>query len=213
MDTVIQTRKGSPFAKFYAALFSGLLVATAGLFIGQSIPRGLFLPLAIVEIIMITMMVFARKQKAIGYPLMYVFMLISGATLYPAISYYVSMLGADVVFRAFAITTISFGAMAIFTTVTKRDFSFLGGFLFVSVIALIGLQILNMFIPANGTAQLILSGFGILVFVGYTLYDFSRITRYGFTDSEIPFIVIAIYLDFVNLFLYILQFLGVSNRD
>ncbi len=188
-------------------------MATIGLVLGQDVPRGLFLPLSIVEIILIFMMVFARKRKAIGYPLMFVFMLISGMTLYPAIGYYISVLGADVVLRAFGITAFAFGSIAIYTFVSKRDFTFLGSFLFVSILALVGLEILNLFLPANGTAQLILSGFGILIFVGYTLYDFSRLTLHGFTEKEIPFLVVAIYLDFVNLFLYILQFLGVLNRD
>lgn len=212
MEHTIQARR-SPYAKFFSALFAGLLVATLGLYVGQSIPRGLFLPLVLVEFIMIFMMVFARKRKAIGFPLMFAFMFISGATLYPAISYYISLLGADAVLRAFGITAFSFGAIAIYTMVSKRDFSFLGSFLFVSIIALIGLQILNLFFPANGTAQLILSAFGIFIFVGYTLYDFSRLTLHGFTDREIPFLVVCIYLDFVNLFLYILEFLGVLSRD
>lgn len=210
---MLQTRKASPYGKFFTALFLGILVATIGLVLGQDVPRGLFLPLSIVEIILIFMMVFARKRKAIGYPLMFVFMLISGMTLYPAIGYYISVLGADVVLRAFGITAFAFGSIAIYTFVSKRDFTFLGSFLFVSILALVGLEILNLFLPANGTAQLILSGFGILIFVGYTLYDFSRLTLHGFTEKEIPFLVVAIYLDFVNLFLYILQFLGVLNRD
>lgn len=213
MDTIIQTRKGSPYAKFYAALFSGLLVAFVGLLLGQSIPKSWFLPLAIVEIIMIFMMIFARKRKAIGYPWMYTFMLISGATLYPAISYYVSVLGAGVVLRAFGITAFSFGAMAVYTMVSKKDFTFLGSFLFVGIISLLGLEFLNMIFPANGTAHLILSGFGILIFVGYTLFDFSRITKHGFTDQDVPLLVMSIYLDFVNLFLYILEFIGILSRD
>ena len=211
-ETVVgSTRK--PYAKLFAVLFLGLIVATAGLFAGQYVPPALFLPLAIVEIIMIFMMVFARKKKSIGYLMMFAFMFISGLTLYPAISYYVSALGADVVFRAAGITAVAFGATALYATLSKRDFRFLGSFLFISVIALFFMGILQIFFPVSGTAELIYSAFGIFIFIGYTLYDFSRLTLNGFTDREIPMIVVSIYLDIVNLFLFILRFIGVLNDD
>ncbi|MTT31036.1 BAX inhibitor (BI)-1/YccA family protein [Terrilactibacillus sp. BCM23-1] len=205
--------KNQPYSKLFAAFFSGLLVATAGLYTGQYVPPALFLPLVVVEIIMLIAMVFARKRKAIGYLLMYAFMAISGLTLYPAISTYISILGATVVLQAFAVTTAAFGGIAIFAMVSKRDFTFLGNFLFISVIALIALGIMNIFLPFSSTTSLVISGFGILVFVGYTLYDFSRLTLYGFSDQDIPRIVVSVYLDFVNLFLYILQFMGILSRN
>ncbi|MGV3488565.1 MAG: Bax inhibitor-1/YccA family protein [Tuberibacillus sp.] len=212
MDTVIETRQ-RPYAKFFSVLFMGLLVATLGLYVGQSVPRQLFLPLAIVEIILIFMMVLARKRKSIGYTMMFAFMFISGLTLYPAISIYVSTLGGLVVLRALGITALAFGGTAAYAIISKHDFRFLGGFLFVSIIALLGMTVLQIIFPISNTAQVVLSAFGILIFVGYTLYDFSRLTLEGFSDRDIPFLVVCIYLDIVNLFLYILQFLGVLNRD
>lgn len=212
MDTVVQTQ-GRPYAKFFIALFMGLLVATAGLFAGQSVPRGLFFPLVIVEFVMIMMMFFARKRKALGYPMMFAFMFVSGLTLFPAISYYVSILGGAMVLRALGITAVAFGGTAAYAMISKADFRFLRSFLTVSIIAMLGMIVLQWFFPISGTAQLIFSGFGILVFVGFTLYDFSRLTIEGFTDRDIPLLVVCIYLDIVNLFLYILEFLGVLNRD
>jgi uncharacterized protein len=212
MDTVVQTSR-RPYAKFFMVLFMGLMVATLGLFVGQSVPQQLFFPLVIVEFVMVMMMFFARKRKAIGYPMMFAFMFISGLTLYPAISFYVSILGGMVVLRALGITAIAFGGTAAYAMISKQDFRFLGGFLFVSVIAMLGMIVLQWFFPISGTAQLIFSGFGILVFVGFTLYDFSRLTIEGFTDRDIPLLVVCIYLDIVNLFLYILEFIGVLNRD
>ncbi|WP_188499362.1 Bax inhibitor-1/YccA family protein [Pullulanibacillus pueri] len=202
-----------PYPKLFAALFLGLIVATVGLFTGQYVPPALFLPLAIVEIVMIFMMIFARKRKSMGYMMMFAFMFISGLTLYPAISYYVSAMGADVVLRAAAITAVAFGGTALYAVISKRDFRFIGGFLFISVIALFFMGILQIFFPVSGTAELIYSAFGIFIFIGYTLYDFSRLTLNGFTDRDIPMIVVSIYLDIVNLFLFILRFIGVLNDD
>ncbi|TCP22124.1 hypothetical protein EV207_13712 [Scopulibacillus darangshiensis] len=200
-----------PYTKLFTAFFAGLLTATVGLYAGQYVPQALMLPLMIVEIIMIVMMIFVRKKKAVGYGMMFAFMFISGMTLYPVIAYYVSTLGANVVLEAFGITAVSFAGIAIYATVSKRDFTFLGSFLFISLIALVGLGILNIFLPFSSTTQLIYSAFGILIFIGYTLYDFSRLTVHGFTERDIPMIVVSVYLDFVNLFLYILRFIGISR--
>lgn len=212
MESVIRTSQ-RPYAKFFTALFAGMAVATAGLYFGQNVPQRLFFPLVIVEIVMIVMMAFARKRRAIGYSLMFAFMFVSGLTLYPAISYYVSTLGGDVVMRAAGITAFAFGGTAIYAMVSKRDFRFLGSFLFISLLALIGMGILQIFFPVSGTAHLIYSAFGIFIFVGYTLFDFSRLTIEGFEERDIPALVVCIYLDIVNLFLYILEFIGALSRD
>lgn len=212
-NTATETYQRNPYAKFFSALFAGLLVVTLGLYSGQFVPYALFLPLVIVEIVMIFMMMFARKRKAIGYPLMFAFMFISGLTLFPAIAFYISTLGAGVVLRAAGITAVAFGGTAAYAMISKRDFRFLGGFLSISVIALFALMILQMFFPISGTAELVFSAFGIFIFIGYTLYDFSRLTIEGFTDKDIPFLVVCIYLDIVNLFLFILRFIGVLSSD
>jgi FtsH-binding integral membrane protein len=202
-----------PYSKLFAAFFSGLLVTTIGLYFGQYVSDALRLPLFIVEIAMLFIMMAVRKRKAVGYSLMYGFMFISGITLYTAIGYYVSLLGASLVMQAFAVTTVSFGAIAVYAMVSKRDFSFLGGFLFVGLIALIVVSLFSAFFPVSSMTAQIYSGLGILIFVGYTLFDFSRLTVHGFTDEDIPMIVVSIYLDFINLFLYILQFIGIGSKN
>ncbi|MCO7177183.1 Bax inhibitor-1 family protein [Sporolactobacillus kofuensis] len=202
-----------PYSKLFGALFSGLLATTVGLYLGQYVSDAFRLPLWFLEMGMIFMMMFVRKRKAVGYLLMYGFMFISGVTLYSAINSYVSLLGASLVLQAFTVTTVSFGAIAVYAMVSKRDFSFLGGFLFVGLIALVLLQVFSIFIPVSSMTAQIYSGIGILIFVGYTLFDFNRLTVHGFTDEDIPMIVVSIYLDFVNLFLYILQFIGIGSKN
>ncbi|CAM3278539.1 Bax inhibitor-1 family protein [Sporolactobacillus spathodeae] len=202
-----------PYAKLFAALFSGLLMTSAGMYVGQFVPAIWRMPLWIAEIALIIMMMFVRKRKAVGYLMMYAFMFVSGVTLYTAISYYMATLGANVVLEAFAVTTLSFGAIAGYTMISKRDFSFLGGFLFLGLIALVLIGLVGAFIPYSSTTMMIYSGMGILIFIGYTLFDFSRLTVHGFTDEDIPMLVVSIYLDFINLFLYILQFIGIGSKN
>ncbi|MDF2910413.1 MAG: inhibitor (BI)/YccA family protein [Sporolactobacillus laevolacticus] len=202
-----------PYSKLFVAFFSGLLMTTVGLYLGQYVSDAFRMPLWILEIGMIFMMMFVRKRKAVGYLLMYGFMFISGVTLYTAVNYYTQLLGGPLVLKAFVVTTVSFGAIAIYAMVSKRDFSFLGGFLFTGLIALIVLQLFSVFFPVSTMTAQIYSGVGILIFVGYTLFDFSRLTVHGFTDEDIPMIVVSIYLDFINLFLYILQFIGIGSKN
>ncbi|WP_085522408.1 Bax inhibitor-1/YccA family protein [Tuberibacillus sp. Marseille-P3662] len=208
-----QARGHSPYSKLFGAFFMAFLVAALGMYLGQYLPVGMYLPLAILEIGLIIAMIFARKRKSMSYGLMYAFMLVSGATLYFVVAQYASYYGAGLVFRAAGATTIAFGGIAIYSLVSKRDFRFLGSFLMVGTFAIIGMMILQIFFPITQTAQLIMYGFGILLFVGWTLYDFSRLTNQGFTEKEIPMIVVAIYLDLINLFLFILRFMGILSED
>jgi FtsH-binding integral membrane protein len=206
------TYSSSPIAKLTVTFLAALAVATGGLYIGQWIPIGMYLPLTILEIILLMVMMFARSKKAVGYLLMYSFMLVSGATLYPLIGYYISVIGADAVLKAFALAVISFSGVAIYAARTKEDFSFLGGFLTLGAFALLGLLIIQWFIPFSSVGQMGISALGILIFLGFTIYDINRLARYGFTEAEIPMIVVNIYLDFINLFIYILRFFA-SDED
>lgn len=205
------TYYAKPYSKLFSTFFAALLVAFAGFYAGQFIPPVFFIPLVVLELILIISMIFLRKKKAIGYTVMYGFMLVSGSTMYPAIAMYVSELGAETVGKAIGLTVFVFGALAVYAMKSKHDFRFLGGFLFISLFVLIGFGLANIFFPFGSQLDYFVSGFGIFVFVGYVLYDFSRLTHDGFTEDQIPMIVVSIYLDFVNLLLYVLRFLGVSK--
>jgi uncharacterized protein len=206
------TYSSSPIAKLTVTFLAALAVATGGLYVGQWIPAAMHLPLAVLEIVLLLVMIFARSKKAVGYPLMYSFMLVSGATLYPLIGYYISVIGADAVLKAFALAAFSFSGVAIYAAKTKEDFSFLGGFLMLGAFALLGLLIIQWFIPFSNVGQMGIAALGILIFLGFTIYDINRLARYGFTEADIPMIVVNIYLDFINLFIYVLRFFA-SDED
>ncbi|BDG47016.1 hypothetical protein PspKH34_15770 [Parageobacillus sp. KH3-4] len=206
------TYSSSPIAKLAATFLAALAVATGGIYIGQWIPIALHLPLAVLEIVLLLVMIFARSKKAVSYPLMYSFMLVSGATLYPLIGHYVAVIGAEAVFKAFALAVVSFSGVAIYAAKTKEDFSFLGGFLTLGAFALLGLLIIQWFIPFSSIGQMGVAALGILIFLGFTIYDINRLARHGFAEADIPMIVVNIYLDFINLFIYILRFFA-SDED
>jgi uncharacterized protein len=196
----------SALPKLIVTFMAAIGIATLGLVAGSFLPPAMVLPLIVVEFILLFVMIFARKAKRVGYGLMYAFMFVSGATLYPTLAYYVSAIGASEVLKAFIIAVASFVGVAIYAAKTKEDFTFLGGFLTMGLFVLIGFMIVGIFIPFSSTTNMAIAAGGILIFLGFTLFDINRLAKYGFHEEEIPMIVISIYLDFINLFLSILRF-------
>lgn len=116
--------------------------------------------------------------------------------------------------RVFLITAAMFGSMSIYGYTTKRDLTGIGSFLFMGLIGIIIASIVNLFLRSPGVYYAV-SFLGILIFVGLTAYDTQRIrSLYNEYDSGETLTKKAVagalnlYLDFVNMFLYLLQFLG-----
>ena len=118
--------------------------------------------------------------------------------------------GAQLVGMAAGGTGIIFLSLAGIATVTKKDFSFLGTFLFVGLILLIIASLANMFfqIPAM---YLALSAVSILIFSGYILFDVSRIIHGGETNYVMA--TLQIYLDIYNIFVNLLTLLMALAGD
>nr|WP_087946594.1 Bax inhibitor-1/YccA family protein [Neobacillus bataviensis] len=191
-----------------------LAIAFLGTMAGVYVPPSLFLPLAILEFVMILAAVFFRRKKAISYSFLYIFTFISGITLYPIVAYYAATAGANVVIMAFATTTVVFGGISIYAAKSKRNFSFLGGFLLAALLAMVAIGLFNMFSPLSSTAMLAYSFIGVLVFSGYVLFDISRMKHHGVRAEDVPLMALSLYLDFINLFVSILRIFGILNsRD
>jgi len=191
-----------------------LAIAFAGTMIGNFIPSSLFLPLSILEIVLLLIALFARRGKSLSYSFLYLFTFISGITTFPIVSYYVSTVGGNVVINALGTTTIVFAALATYATKTKRDLSFLGGMLFAALIALIAISIFNIFWPLTSTGMMAYSFIGVLVFSGYVLFDFNRMKHYGISAEQVPLMALNLYLDFLNLFISLLRIFGIlADRD
>ena len=125
--------------------------------------------------------------------------------------------GASVA-RTFFVTAASFGALSLYGYTTKRDLSAMGKFLFMGLIGLILASLVNMFFP-SGTMSFIISAAGVLIFSGLIAYDTQRIKEqyadaYGTDVAEkmAIFGALSLYLDFVNLFQFLMSFMG-QNRN
>lgn len=124
-----------------------------------------------------------------------------------------------VIAKTFFITAGTFGVMAFYGYSTKRDLSSIGKILFMALIGLIIATVVNLFLKSPGF-DYIVSYIGVAVFVGLTAWDSQKIkqmlmTQYDMSESAQKLALLGsltLYLDFVNLFLYLLRIFG-NNRN
>ena len=120
--------------------------------------------------------------------------------------------------RVFFITAGTFGAMSLYGYTTGRDLSGMGSFLMMGLIGIVIASIVNIFI-GSAALQFAISVIGVLVFVGLTAYDTQRIKEMYWEDDgdviagkKAVMGALTLYLDFVNLFVMLLQLFG-QRRD
>jgi len=121
--------------------------------------------------------------------------------------------------NVFFITAGTFAVMAFYGYTTKRDLSSIGRILFMALIGLIIATVVNLFVKSSGF-DMILSYLGVLIFVGLTAWDTQKIKQMlamqEFADENAQKIALvgalSLYLDFINLFLYLLRIFG-GSRD
>ncbi len=119
------------------------------------------------------------------------------------------------IFSAFMGAAVLFAVMSGYGYFTKRDLSGLGSFLFVGLIAIIIASIINIFIGST-VMQMVISAIAILIFLGLTAYDTQQIREMVSVsngDGKVEIVgALTLYLDFINLFLNLLQLFG-GRRD
>lgn len=202
------------FHKLMRMFTFSVLISFLGTALGSTLPVAIFLPLIFVELIMMISAFFIqRRGKAIGYGFVFAFTFISGITIYPVVANYAGHYGATMVMQAFIITGAMFAGLSLYGYYSKRDFSFLRGFLMVGLIALIAIGVIQIFTGSfGGPMGLLISFAGIMIFSGFILYEISQY-RQGLEDKMIPLATLSLYLSFINLFLYVLRFLGILSDD
>ena len=117
----------------------------------------------------------------------------------------------------FIVAGAMFGSLALYGTATRRNLSAIGQFMFMGLIGLVVASLIGMFWQNDGL-QFMISLVGVVVFAGLTAWDAQRLkamafaTSTGGTSSYTIVGALALYLDFINLFLFLLRFLGGRRR-
>lgn len=203
------------FLKATYQLFAGsLLAATAGAYIGLDMVSAIaswYWGLVILEFILLFALFAVKNKPGINLAVLFGFTFVSGLTITPLLASVFAMpAGASIVAQAFLMTSVAFGGISMFAMTTKRDFSGMGKMLFIVLIVVIVGSIANIFIQAP-LLQLGIAMVGAVLFSAFILYDTQQIIR-GNYETPIE-AAIALYLDFFNLFIMLLQILGIFNSD
>jgi modulator of FtsH protease len=153
----------------------------------------------------------ANRNSGVGVALLLLMTGLLGAFLGPLLNYTLAMRnGVQLVGYAALGTGVIFFAMGAIATTVKRDFSFMGKFLFVGMIALLLAMVANMFLQIPALA-LTISTLVIVVFSLFLLYDLNRIVRGGETNYIMA--TTGVYMSLFNIFANLLQLLGVLGGE
>ncbi|WP_028104440.1 Bax inhibitor-1/YccA family protein [Pseudoduganella violaceinigra] len=190
-----------------------VLGAAIGVMFGVPIPRGfmgalLFLGIAFGFFYAIE----KNKDSGLGVALLLGFTFFMGLMLTPLLQRTLGFSnGATLIMTAFGGTAAVFAGLASYATVTKRDFSMMGKWLFAGVIVLMLASIANIFLHMS-VLSIVISVMVIAVFSAYILFDVQRIVNGGETNYVSA--TLALYLDVYNIFTALLNLLGLAgDRD
>jgi FtsH-binding integral membrane protein len=199
----------------YALVFAGVLLTMAGVAFAATQPALLALvmrhPFLSAFAWFVPLLVAGRQRArpAAGVGLMFAGNVVLGIVLAPALLL-MEQRQPGIIAQTGLLTGSTFAVLTGYAFVSRRDFSAWGGFLTVGLWVLIGTSLLNLFFR-NAAADLWIAGVGTLLFSGLLVFDTWRLRHVYGPDDYVP-AAIQIYLDLVNLFLFIFRLLG-GRRD
>ena len=198
--------------KVYSLLAMSMGTAAIGAYLGSGPLLLLVAPnmmlFFILQIALIFFASFAARKPGLNMVALFSFTTVSGLTLGPLLY----QVGPSIAAEAFALTAITFAGLSMYVVYSKKDFSFMSGFLMTGLIVLVVGGLLNMFFIQSGMMHFVMSGASVLLFSGFILYDTSNIMRYYGTDEYVS-ATLALYLDVLNLFIALLSILGIMGDE
>ena len=218
-DTAIREREF--IRSVYAWMFGGLvLTALAAMWVVNSVAMQQLIfgtPLRWVLLIAELGLVFylsfriTKMSPASAASAFLVFSLLNGLTISAIFFVYTNA----AIYQAFFTAAGMFGAMSVYGMMTKRDLTSLGSFMFMGLIGIIICSVVNIFLKSSALGFAI-SFIGVFVFLGLTAYDTQKLKAYAtapeLRENLAVFGALALYLDFINLFLMLLRLFGGSDR-
>ncbi|MDY0274068.1 MAG: Bax inhibitor-1/YccA family protein [Desulfomicrobium sp.] len=156
-----------------------------------------------------------RMSAGMATGLFLLYSALNGATLSVILLVYT----AASIFKAFIVCTGMFAAMSVYGATTKKDLTSWGSFLFMGLIGIIIASLVNIFM-ASPMVDFVISGLGVIIFTGLTAYDTQKLKVMGESAPMGDTLAIrrgtilgalTLYLDFINLFLFLLRFFGASR--
>jgi FtsH-binding integral membrane protein len=203
--------------KVYSLFFAALLVASGGVYVGFTNPAtfiGARWALFIGTIVLLLVVGFsktARRTKPWNYFLLFGVNFLVCLTIGPWVALVEAAGKGWVLAQAFVMAAGIFGGLTAYAWLSKKDFSFLGGFLTVGILGLLIAGLVYAFMPGAHGLGFVIACVGVLIMAGFTLYDTSQIVHRYDTDEYVAG-ALDLFMDFYLLFWYIAQlFLGTSR--
>ncbi|ABO23880.1 Bax inhibitor-1/YccA family protein [Shewanella loihica] len=152
-----------------------------------------------------------KAESAAGLFWVFAFTGMEGASLGYMLNHYAGMAnGPQLIMQALGLTAVVFVTLSGYAITTKKDFSFMRGFLLAGLVIAIVAGIANIFIGSGAVFMALNAGIALLM-TGFILFDTSRIVNGGETNYIRA--TVSLYLDFLNLFISILHLLGAGSDD
>ncbi|MCQ2907000.1 Bax inhibitor-1/YccA family protein [Helicobacter pylori] len=214
-DSVLHESELVSFVKTTYKFFAGsLLLATIGALLGlmnfQAVVQYKWV-FFIAEIAALFGLMFSKSKPGLNLFMLFAFTSLSGVTLVPLLGMVIAKAGLGAVWQALGMTTIVFGLMSVYALKTKNDLANMGKMLFIALIVVVVCSLINLFL-GSPMFQVVIAGASAVLFSLYIAYDTQNIVR-GMYDSPID-AAVSLYLDFLNVFISILQIIGIfSDRD
>ena len=190
---------------------------TAGISMSMNLGSGVAMIMSLAALAIVWFVLPRTANTAMGLPVVFLFTGLLGAALGPMLNRYLSLPnGSEMVMQALGGTAIIFFSLSAYVLTTKKDFSFMGGFLFVGlmvvIVGAIGAMIASYFFGVDiSLLSLVISGAIVLLMSGFILFDTSRIINGGETNYIMA--TVGLYLNIYNLFTALLHIIGATSDD
>ena len=206
-STALRVRNSLIVKVMWLLAFS-VVAAIFGVYLGISfVPPSLWWVMLIAEVVLVIATMALREVEGLNFFLLHTFTFTTGLATSPVISRFIATGQEDAVVQSLAITGVLLYGLGGFAWTTKYDFRGLRGYLAAGLIGIFVVSVGNWFFH-NSLVHSVINYFGVLLFGLYIIYDVQRAKYAPNTTGTAILLTLNIYLNILNLFLFILRLLG-----
>jgi modulator of FtsH protease len=201
--------------KTYQLLAASMIAAAAGAYItmpfAETVMQFKWIIFGAELLILFFGLRMSRGHAGANLAMLFAFTFLTGVSLVPLLASLIGMGQGAMIGNAFLMTSVLFGALSLFAINSKSDYSSWGKPLFITLIVVIIASLVNIFILQSPMMHVIITAGILLLFSIFTIYDTQNIAN-GAYDSPVD-AAVSLYIDFLNMFIAMLQLLGIFGGD
>ena len=208
------TCSNSLMAKVMMLLSGSLVISSIGSYMGLGITSGwvIFGLVVVLFLGIFGVAALAATSPVLGVAGLAIWTFLNGLTIGPAVNMYAAVIGWQTVTLSFMGTAAIMAALGCWGAFSGRDFSAWGKWLFIGLLGLIIVGVIGMFTGFGHSFNLLYSVAGMVIFAGYFVFDFFRLSRSEDNDFNAVMITMNIYLDFVNFWFSLMRFIAETKE-